>query len=126
MFVYGSLLPGEPSHGRLSAAARLGEDRTLPECSLFDLGDWPALVLVGASSVRGEVFEVKDSELSELDAFEGHPELFRRERLTLASGREAFVYVFARDIADGARVIPSGDWRRWRRTARDDSHPFPE
>ena len=46
------------------------------------------------SSVSGTVFEVTDGELAAADAYEA-PAKYERIAVTLASGRQAWVYVFA-------------------------------
>ena len=52
-----------------------------------------------ASCVAGTVFEVTDAELLEADAYE--VSAYRRIRVRLASGVQAFVYV-------DARLVPAG------------------
>jgi gamma-glutamylcyclotransferase (GGCT)/AIG2-like uncharacterized protein YtfP len=48
-----------------------------------------------ARRVTGTVFEVTDAELARTDAYEA-PHAYKRIAVTLASGREAWVYVHAR------------------------------
>ncbi|HKQ56375.1 MAG TPA: gamma-glutamylcyclotransferase family protein [Candidatus Eisenbacteria bacterium] len=48
-----------------------------------------------ASRVPGMVFEITDVELARTDAYEA-PDSYKRIAVTLASGREAWVYVHAR------------------------------
>ena len=47
------------------------------------------------SRVEGTVFEVSDAELAAADAFE-RPFAYHRIEVTLASGTQAWVYVYAR------------------------------
>lgn len=58
VFVYGSLLRGEPNHPLLAAAEFLGPAVTLPEFTLVDLGAFPGLIAGGATVVTGELFAV--------------------------------------------------------------------
>ena len=51
------------------------------------------------SRVAGMVFEISDAELASADEYEATA-LYRRVRATLASGRDAWVYVYGRDSDD--------------------------
>ena len=81
---------------------------TLPSFRLRDGAPSPA------TRIEGEVWEIDDSALRELDAFEGYPELYTRERIALrvaepeARDVDAFVYVLARRPPARARVIATG------------------
>ena len=48
VFVYGTLLAGEPNHRLLEAASFVGPAETPPVFLLVDLGPFPALVACGA------------------------------------------------------------------------------
>ena len=112
VFVYGTLLRGESNHDVwLSAARFIDTDRTAPCFTLFSCGDYPALVNGGEDSVPGEVFEVSGAQLARLDVLEECPGFYERQRIRLASGREAWVYTLHVDLLQGARVIVSGSWR---------------
>ncbi len=50
-----------------------------------------------ASRVAGSVFEITDAELSSTDAYEA-PFFYKRVTATLASGRQAWVYVHADSV----------------------------
>jgi gamma-glutamylaminecyclotransferase len=74
LFVYGSLKRGGRHHDQLAGAVFVGQATTLPGYRLEPLGEYLALVNTGpelATTVAGEVFEVDESKLSALDAFEG-------------------------------------------------------
>jgi gamma-glutamylaminecyclotransferase len=110
LFVYGTLLPGEANHVQLAGCVRLGDAATEPRYRLLDLGAWPALLTGGETSVRGELYAVPRARMPALDAFEGHPILFRRAQIGLAGGEVVEGYVFARPAPDGAPEIRSGRW----------------
>ena len=97
LFAYGQLQPGQRPPRTLSWA---WPDRVLGE--LLDLGDYPAAVKVGLgeSCFRGYVLELAESELTtELDAFEGVPELlYRRIRTITKAGYEVWIYEYARPL----------------------------
>jgi len=79
LFVYGSLKRGGRHHDVLQAASArfLGEAETAPGYRLIALGEYLALVPAPAARlttpdvVQGELYEVPESQLPTLDAFEG-------------------------------------------------------
>lgn len=111
VFVYGTLLEGEPNHRFLAKARLVGEATTKPEFELRDLGGYPALVHGGGQAVAGEVYEVDEPTLVRLDRLEGHPRFYRRSRITLADGATAETYLLLRHQVDGRPTIPAGSWR---------------
>lgn len=112
IFVYGTLLRGEPGHHLLARARFVGEAVTEPGFELVDLGPYPAMVTGGTGVVTGEVYEVDAATLAGVDEFEEHPQVYRRTRIALATGGEAEAYLIERDrVADRPRIA-SGDWRR--------------
>jgi gamma-glutamylaminecyclotransferase len=113
VFVYGTFLRGKANHAvltrlgaRFVCAARTSSPRTL-----VDLGPYPAMLPADASrdrsAVHGELYEIDEAALASLDEFEGCPDLYRRERITLDAG-EAETYVFARRRPKTATMISSG------------------
>ena len=112
LFVYGTLLSGERSHGRLGAAEKVGEARTAAIFHLVDLGPYPAMVIEGNTAVVGELYRVDATLLRELDVFEEVPLLFKRVQVPLESGSLADAYVMAPDQVRGKRRIAHGDWRK--------------
>jgi gamma-glutamylcyclotransferase (GGCT)/AIG2-like uncharacterized protein YtfP len=134
VFVYGTLMRGTANHDVLArtGARFVGDARTTTTRTLVDLGPYPALLPfdrardAGATPVTGELFEIEAAALETLDAFEGTPSLFRRETIAVVldgavigvrerSDREsvidAYVYVLAREMPAGARVIGGGRYR---------------
>jgi gamma-glutamylcyclotransferase (GGCT)/AIG2-like uncharacterized protein YtfP len=120
VFVYGSLLRGEANHVHLEGARFIGTVRTAPAFTLFDLGEFPALVATGHDAVSGELWEVDDAHLERLDAFEEHPDVYARRKIPLEDGRDAFAYL-PRTAPTARERIVSGDWRR-----RLDGRPRPD
>lgn len=120
VFVYGSLLAGEPNHRHMGRARLLGIARTAPLYALVDTGPYPALidaaqVGVAPGAIVGELYEVTDAELAALDAFEGHPHWYRRGSIALDDASTAEAYFAGPAIAEGHPVIPCGCWRTHRR-----------
>lgn len=117
---YGTLMSGFDSLARLGVHEQL---RLLGPCRiagrLFDLGEWPTLVL-GEGIVEGELFEVLDARLfTELDPFEDYDPadhsassyLRVRSRL-LEPALDAWLYV-ANEPVEERRLIASGSWYSW-------------
>lgn len=81
LFVYGSLKRGGRHHAELRGAAFLGEACTEPGYVLLPLGEYLVLARGGSAPVTGELFEISEALLPELDAFEG--EGYEREEILL-------------------------------------------
>lgn len=124
LFVYGTLMRGECRHRHLGRFRFIAP--AVASGTLLDCGDYPALRLDGAGTVRGELVELGDiADLRRLDQVEGFHGFaspmswFRRTLITvrLPSGeaRRAWVYAGHSALALARGVIPSGDWRSHRR-----------
>ena len=83
--------------------------------TLCDLGEYPAIIEGGSSSVVGELYEVDEPTLRAIDELEGHPDFYRRVPLTLTRVDGAQGYVLRKRGADRCPPITSGDWREHRR-----------
>jgi gamma-glutamylcyclotransferase (GGCT)/AIG2-like uncharacterized protein YtfP len=119
VFVYGTLMRGGANHAvlvrlgaRYVAAARTARGR-----ALVDLGPYPALLPLDVSrdaaspNVHGEVFALDEAMLPELDAFEGAPTLYVRERIDLVTDEgvtNAFTYTFAKKTPKSAQPVTTG------------------
>lgn len=118
LFVYGTLLRGQPNHAVLAKCGRfLGDARTHASLTLWDLGPYPALTVGGTTAVSGELWDVETFDT--LDAFEGPN--YTRQDVDLEDGSRAQAYVLCRAPADllqlrrgrsGARQLEHGDWRK--------------
>lgn len=111
VFVYGTLLAGEPNHRLLVGARLVAAARTKPVFELRDLGGFPGLVRGGAHAVANEVYEVDEPTLAALDRLEGHPRFYRRSRIALDGGATVETYLLAPEQVEGLPVIDSGSWR---------------
>lgn len=119
VFVYGTLLRGLANHHWLRGASFVREDCTRGAFTLVDLGDYPA-VLDRASAIAapvvGEVWDVDDAGLAQLDILEDYPDLYDRRSVELRSGDTALIYILRGHPEDhGMRgtPVPSGDYRTW-------------
>jgi gamma-glutamylcyclotransferase (GGCT)/AIG2-like uncharacterized protein YtfP len=111
-------------YGTLRSPSRQAADTGLRGCekvadgvvrgTLYDLGDYPALLLSGEDEVRGEVWRCPYEVLASLDEYEGVPEgLFRRAAVRV-DDRPCWVYVAGPRL--GPKLIPDhrvreGEWR---------------
>jgi gamma-glutamylcyclotransferase (GGCT)/AIG2-like uncharacterized protein YtfP len=111
LFVYGSLKRGFRHHSVLSGAELEGEASTAAGYRLVRYGAYPALVTGGERRVLGELYRVELDDLPRLDAFEGVPELYRRELVRLEDGSEAHAYF----------AVHSGDFEELAGGAWDES-----
>jgi gamma-glutamylcyclotransferase (GGCT)/AIG2-like uncharacterized protein YtfP len=109
IFVYGTLRFGETNHAQLNGARLVAKVYTAPSYELVDMGDYPALIEVGEMRVYGELYEVADALVRQLDEFEEVPTLYERREVQIA-GYIAQAYVMRRESADRAPRIASGDW----------------
>ena len=116
IFLYGTLMRGEPAHHLLEDRVTFVEDATVAG-TLISLGQYPGL-LAGRGRVRGEVWRLQAPEvLRTLDEYEGYNFQRRATIATLASGRRvrAWLYRYRGPHTRAVKaVIPDGDWRRHR------------
>jgi gamma-glutamylaminecyclotransferase len=110
VFVYGSLKRGEGNHAVLGSARFVREATTEPRFTVVAQETYPAMIEGGTTAVHGEVFEIDEPMLAALDAFEGHPDYYRRITLALDDGSEAFAYVRNHADVAGRQPIISGRW----------------
>jgi gamma-glutamylcyclotransferase (GGCT)/AIG2-like uncharacterized protein YtfP len=111
LFVYDSLLAGEPEHSALGGAEPLGEADTEPGYRLVELGARGALLRDGTGVVRGELYLVDRKTLAALDVRREVPILFQRARIRLSDGSPAETYLMHPDQVRGKRRLPHGRWR---------------
>jgi gamma-glutamylcyclotransferase (GGCT)/AIG2-like uncharacterized protein YtfP len=104
-------MKGELHQAELADAVFVGPARTLPEHDLVQIDYYPAMISDGRLRVHGEVYEVDDTQLEKLDAFEDVPNDFVRERISLDDGTEAWTYLMPRHRLSDAEPIPSGYFR---------------
>ncbi|WP_411825972.1 gamma-glutamylcyclotransferase [Luteolibacter sp. AS25] len=69
VFVYGTLRKGGSNHFRMAGADFVGGGKVSGK--MFRIDWYPALLLGGDTSVKGELYLVSDKTLAELDDFEG-------------------------------------------------------
>lgn len=99
VFVYGSLKKGLGNHSLLTIAEAefVGFDSISGQFSMISYGGFPAAChnsAVECAPVFGEVYRIHPEALPSLDALEGHPEWYRREKLmTDVNEIRAWIYL---------------------------------
>ena len=107
VFVYGTLMRGEPYHHLLGDALFEGQARTAAAYELVVV-DWYPGLISGANIVHGELFSVAEDFLPQLDRYEGHPVHFTRSQIELSSGVFVTAYVFNPVSGGTYQKIPGG------------------
>ena len=119
LFIYGTLMPGLRLQAEMHGAHFVGVAQV--QGRLVDVGCYPGL-LQGEGRVTGEVYEVDEVHLAQLDAVEGllpgdpAASPYWREMVTVLSGpmqgRQVQTYVY-KSPSVGCAPIPHGDYRRY-------------
>ena len=95
VFVYGTLKSGGEIRGLNQfgdGANIVGKAKTLyPDYEMSDLGAFPGVFLNGKFHIEGEVWEVDDEVMEQLDAIEGYPDFYSRQ-LTHTTQGKAWMY----------------------------------
>lgn len=109
VFVYGTLRNKASNAQRMSSARYLFSATANGE--LYQVQWYPGIVLNGSTEVLGEVYEVDEKILSELDTYEGSE--YRRVTSLVTDANdikhEVWVYEYLEDTKNLQR-IPSGNW----------------
>ncbi|ABD89290.1 protein of unknown function UPF0131 [Rhodopseudomonas palustris BisB18] len=98
VFAYGTLKRGLKNHHLMARARFLGLAASVPHYRMI-AGDYPVLFEQGAGllPVSGELFEVDDATLVELDKLESVGTLYDRKTVAIALGdagvTDAFIYI---------------------------------
>jgi gamma-glutamylcyclotransferase (GGCT)/AIG2-like uncharacterized protein YtfP len=122
VFVYGTLRRG----GARAMSVRFPDAKFIAGAevggSLYDLGAYPGLLLNESNSpVIGEVYEVDDGTLHELDEFEASSNYLRREvEILLGDDKRAgWTYEPDPEFYSPRTLITSGDWVEYAKTRTD-------
>jgi gamma-glutamylcyclotransferase (GGCT)/AIG2-like uncharacterized protein YtfP len=112
LFVYDTILAGEPDHALLRGAELVAITKTEAAFHLVDLGAYGALVPDGNVAVLGELYLVDRATCIAIDVRREVPILFQRCTLRLDDGSVVESHVLSPDQVRGRRRIASGDWRK--------------
>lgn len=126
LFVYGSLMRGEPAHHLLGSARLLGGVCTAAGHRLVVYAGFPGLVVdpAQAGCVAGECYQLDaaaaPATLATLDAYEDAPILYARAEIELADGSRALAWLLNPPALEQAQAFtPAGPIADWRRRAAD-------
>ena len=114
LFVYGTLKKGFHNHSVLerSNGKFIGKGYTLPIFTMYNLGHYPAVTLLGNTAIQGEVWEVDD--LQHTDWLEGYPKFYDRRVISIQMEEgglvEASLYYIKEDHTY-KELIEEGEWR---------------
>ena len=130
VFVYGTLKRGYTANAMLLADSEyIGEFVTTKKYRMYDLGPFPSVIQADDGHyIMGEIYEVDDDTLIQLDTLEGVPRLYARGETVcrpiidgkLVEGEDnditAFIYTFNQEI-QGVQIEPKKgqvfiDWQR--------------
>ena len=115
LFVYGTLMQGMRNHSYMEKGTFIGPAQTKPEYDLMSNGSIPLAREGGADSVKGELYEVDDALLSELDEVEGvAADLYERKEVEV-DGKQAIIYLGGERMfaSDTWQKVPDGDFRKF-------------
>lgn len=117
VFVYGALRKGASNAWRMKRASFVGDASV--QGTLVKVDWYPGLVLEGETCVKGEVYEVDELTVRELDEFEGigiedaRNDEYKRvtAMVQLDDGREleCSIYEWQLGVSD-YEVVVNGDW----------------
>lgn len=107
VFVYGTLKSGGAIRGLNQfgeGAVIVGKAQTVyPDYDMIDLGAFPGVVKGGTYKIEGEVWEVSDEVMEQLDAIEGYPDFYDREPTMTTQGK-AFMYYLPKALYGAAEL----------------------
>jgi len=114
LFVYGTLKKGCKNHKILinpeSAAEFYGEGKI--RGSMYDLGDYPAIILDDTAWIMGEIYRITEREIRILDRFEEVPGLYQRSIIRVNDLIEAWVYHMQPEQVENRPQIKNGCWKK--------------
>ena len=103
VFVYGSLKSGGDIRGlnQFDGANIVAKAKTqFPDYNMLDLGSFPGVTKNGEKHIQGEVWEVDDEVMEQLDAIEGYPTFYDRELTQTTQGKAWMYFLDSQDYND--------------------------
>ena len=107
VFVYGTLKRGFYNHHYLHGSVYLGEFITDAKYTMYDYGEYPAVIVRGHTAISGELFQVEHGVMKDLDELEEYPLFYDRIQIHTPHGL-AWMYV-VNQVQPGAIVV-DGNW----------------
>ena len=115
VFVYGTLRRRGSHHYLLSRGRYLGQYVTPAVYTMYDLGDYPAVIAGGRHRICGEVYRISLHTLARLDEYEACPDEYYRYLITTPFGPSWMYFWRQPGIVTGyaARAVSGGDWLQY-------------
>jgi gamma-glutamylaminecyclotransferase len=134
VFVYGTILSGMRNNHRVNKFKFIGKAETVKQFYMTSLNSCcypmvsykaihPSQIL---TTIKGEVYEINDEELQNLDHLEGHPNFYTRQIIEVNLGNDkimsTFCYIILQpdiisevsiDYEERSEAVNDGDWRRY-------------
>ena len=117
VFVYGTLKRGFGNNVLLKNSKFIGEAETVNRMTMLSLGGFPMVVgTYGTSTIKGEVYEVDDDTLRNLDSLEGNPNFYMRKTINVVVNGDtikAVTYLKGKHYRPyGNPIVKSGVWTK--------------
>lgn len=112
VFVYGTLKRNFGAHYKLGNNAKFLGEETIPGI-LIPMNGFPALIPSVDCAVHGEVFEIDDNLIPDLDRYEGvHANFYKRRVIKTEDYGDVFYYEYCTKISltDKTLVVSRGKW----------------
>lgn len=117
VFVYGTLKKHFGNHHILQDSKYLGNDK-IKGYDMYSLGPFPGIVESenGEGIVQGELYEVNDEVLKELDRLEGYSDsdpfnsLYIRKETVSINGTTCYFYEYNKALSVFSEKIEMGFW----------------
>lgn len=110
IFVYGTLKKGFSNNYLLIGQKLIGNFVTEKKYRLVSLGSFPGLI-DGDKSIKGEVYEVSDECLSNLDILECVPKLYYRAFLDICDISDVQGYIYNLKNRYKVKDIAGDEWK---------------
>jgi gamma-glutamylaminecyclotransferase len=115
VFVYGTLMSGLSNNGLLRRSAFISTATTEESYKLISRGIPFLIEEEGKTYVTGEIYEVTEHALKNLDALEGHPNWYERKIINvvdeLGDRVKAWVYFMPANRKESGELVESGNYR---------------
>lgn len=109
LFVYGTLMNYSGQMKRFSPESKFITNSVVVGYSIYSLGGFPGIKEVHGSQVYGEIWDVPESDIPRLDAYESEGRLYLRNVVGTYNNEQLQAYVYNHPVRDADR-IKSGYW----------------
>lgn len=115
VFVYGTLKRGQANNKRLKDSKFLGEAETTHSYRMYTNRSYPMIIedQDHGKAIKGELYEVSDEVLKDLDYLEGQGFLYERKKLHIKGHDDVIGYVYLKSIANLDEVLATDGVVSW-------------